>query len=422
MAKWIKTGDKGVRYREHATRKHGIMKDRYYVYNYRIGGELIQEAVGWASEGVKQNDVADTRHEMKQSAKNGGYRTLKEKLLLADEAMSFQKLVEEWDQEELKGKKCRDERLRLLKKDVLPLWGKLKVENIKKRDVVLLRDKIKKRAPVTANRVHGALTRLFNFAEERGIIDFSPANNIRKIKEQGRARVLLSDEIKLLWEALDIANKKFDIYRNSKLALKLILLTGQRSSEVCGMKWSEIKTEKFELENQDGEVEQIPVKVWNIPKEHRKSNEGNIVPLCPLALEILEQAKFMTMNRVLVPNNSAYVFHSARFDDGPISRHSLSSAVRRHWQEFGIEERFTPHDLRRTLRTRLADLKVNDMVAERVLGHKLQGILAIYNRHHYVFEKKDALQLWENRLVKIIGTGQTENGNVVSLDERRNHG
>jgi len=61
----------------------------------------------------------------------------------------------------------------------------------------------------------------------------------------------------------------------------------------------------------------------------------------------------------------------------------------------GIKEKFTPHDLRRTLRTRLAELGVNDIVAERVLGHKLQGMMAIYNQHAYDVEKRQALDIWE---------------------------
>ena len=83
----------------------------------------------------------------------------------------------------------------------------------------------------------------------------------------------------------------------------------------------------------------------------------------------------------------------------------------------GIDARFTPHDLRRTLRTRLAELGVSDVVAERVLGHKLQGILGVYNRHSYDTEKRQALALWERRLSAILGHPDTPS-NVLQFEVR----
>jgi integrase len=409
MAKWIKTSKPGIRYREHATRKHGIHPDRYYVFNYRIGKDLVEGALGWASEGWTQEKAAEERSKLKKSAKRGGPRTLTEMRKLADTAMTFQQVVDEWEEVELKGKKSKAETLRLLEKDVLPPWGNLKVKDIKRRDIVLLRDRIKKRAPVTANRVHGALTRLFNFAAERGVIDNSPCNGIRKIPEKGRSRVLNNEEIKLLWNALDLDNREIDIYFNSKLALKMIILTGQRPGEVCGMRWEEITTSPSDFDADKGKP------IWIIPKTRMKNGESNAVPLCPLALEVIESAK-------VISGNSEYVFKSSHLKNDSIRPHGLSSAMLRHWQEMGIEKRFTPHDLRRTLRTKLASLKVSDIVAERVLGHKLQGILAIYNQYHYVPEKREALEKWERELKKIIGIESATNANVISIEERRNHG
>ena len=83
-----------------------------------------------------------------------------------------------------------------------------------------------------------------------------------------------------------------------------------------------------------------------------------------------------------------------------------------------IERAFTPHDLRRTLRTKLAELGVNDIVAERVLGHKLQGMMAIYNQHHYDTEKRQALSLWEQRIKEIIGEAEPDD-NVIPFNGRR---
>ena len=87
----------------------------------------------------------------------------------------------------------------------------------------------------------------------------------------------------------------------------------------------------------------------------------------------------------------------------PVTTRALSEAIVRHWKEMGIEEKFTPHDLRRTMRTRLAELGIQDIIAERVLGHKLQGMMAVYNQYPYQVEKRNALQAWESRLKEIVG-------------------
>ena len=98
-----------------------------------------------------------------------------------------------------------------------------------------------------------------------------------------------------------------------------------------------------------------------------------------------------------------------------ITRMSMTRAVARHWAEMGIETAFTPHDLRRTVRTRLAELGVDDIVAERVLGHKLQGMLAVYNQHPYLDEKRAALLKWESRLQEIIADKRQEASNVTDI-------
>ena len=285
----------------------------------------------------------------------------------------------------------------MLESNVIPGWGKWKVADIKRRHIVILLDKIAKRAPIGQNRVHGALSRIFNFAAERGVIDDSPCTRIKKLPEKGRDRVLTDDEIKLLWAALDLENKKIDIYRPTKLALKLILLTGQRPAEVCGMQWSEIDKE-----------------IWIIPPERRKTADENRIPLLPMAKAVIEAARTFSKGH-------QHVFRSPYKPEKPMTRHALTRAVDRHWSEILAEmetaEKFTPHDLRRTLRTKLAELKVDDIVAEKILGHRLQGVLGIYNRYGYDDEKRQALAKWEGRLAEILG--QTEHRtNVIRFVPR----
>ena len=309
-------------------------------------------------------------------------------------APTFQDLLDEFWEEELGKTPSGKERKRLVDKDAIPSWKSRKVSSITRRDAVLLLDKIRKRAPVGANRLQGVLIRMFNFASERGIIDFSPLAGMRRGKENSRSRVLTDAEIKSLWNCLDLERTDIDIFRLVKLALKAILLTGQRPGEVTGMTWAELEGN-----------------VWIIPKERTKNGEENRVPIVSMLADVIEQAKIYS-------SDSLYVFrssHSKEEKDVPVTVGALANSIRRHSEEMKINDRFTPHDLRRTLRTRLAELGISDIVAERVLGHKLQGVLGIYNRHGYDVEKRQALALWEQRLREILGLSESIN-NVIPFE------
>ena len=311
-------------------------------------------------------------------------------------APTFQDLLDEFWEEELGKTPSGKERKRLVDKDAIPSWKSRKVSSITRRDAVLLLDKIRKRAPVGANRLQGVLIRMFNFASERGIIDFSPLAGMRRGKENSRSRVLTDAEIKSLWNCLDLERTDIDIFRLVKLALKAILLTGQRPGEVTGMTWAELEGN-----------------VWIIPKERTKNGEENRVPIVSMLADVIEQAKIYS-------SDSLYVFrssHSKEEKDVPVTVGALANSIRRHSEEMKINDRFTPHDLRRTLRTRLAELGISDIVAERVLGHKLQGVLGIYNRHGYDVEKRQALALWEQRLREILGLSESIQ-NVIPFEVR----
>jgi integrase len=300
----------------------------------------------------------------------------------------------EFLEKELKGRPATPDRERMIEKDVLPVWEKRKVASITRRDAVLLLDDVRERAPVTANRLQGLMVRMFNFAAERGHLDHSPLAGMRsRTKEAARARVLSDDEIKTLWAALDLEST-VDIYRLTKLALKAILLTGQRPGEVAGMRWDEIDDE-----------------TWVIPKERSKNGDENRVPVLPMLKDVIEQARVYS-------SDSPFVFRSSHGENRSVTVGALANALRRHRTEMKILERFTPHDLRRTVRTRLAEIGVSDIVAEKVLGHKLQGILAVYNRHPYEAEKRAGLSLWEQRLKGILGHAGAVS-NVIPFEVRR---
>ena len=77
MSKWIKTNHRGIRYREHDSRKVGrIQKDRYYSIRYQVRGVAVETGIGWLSEGVSIADCIEKLKTFKANAKTGGGATI----------------------------------------------------------------------------------------------------------------------------------------------------------------------------------------------------------------------------------------------------------------------------------------------------------------------------------------------------------
>jgi integrase len=364
-----------------------------WVYRYMIEGTARRMTLG-TYPAISLSEVREKHSKAMQEVERGidpGHKQ-KEAKATRKAAPAVADLFEEFWEEELGKMKSGKNQKGLIVKDVIPTWGTRKAVSITRRDAVLLIDDVIKRAPITANRLQSVLVRMFNFAAERGILEHSPLAGMKKKPEQARQRVLADEEIRLLWSVLDLDDKTMDVYRVSKLALKMILLSGQRPGEVCGMTWEEI--------DQEGS--------WNIPAERRKVKIAQRIPLSSMSLEIIEQARIYS-------RESRFVFASPFKKNSHLMTHTLSKAIIRHWQEIGFKEPFTPHDLRRTLRTRLAEIGVDDVVAERVLGHKLQGIMAVYNRHGYDTEKRQALERWAKKLRQIVGLDEPDTGKIIQM-------
>jgi integrase len=373
-----------------------VKKKKTFVWRYYFDGRDRWFTIGNypAISLSEAREIVETQRALLTKGIDPGAKKQEEKQAYAG-APTIKNLIEEFYDRELSKIKSGKATRRLLEKDLLKPWGNRKAESITGRQIVLLLDKVEQRAPVTRNRLKTAISQMFNFAVMRGILDANPCPRIKDIPERTRDRVLNEDEIILLWRALDLEDKKaFDAYPITKLALKMILLTGQRPGEVAGMEISEL------TERPDGQW-------WEIPAKRMKGKNAmaHDVPLNPMAIEVIEQARFYS-------GKSNFVFRSSFKKDRPITVAAISRAVVRHLAEMKLEK-FTPHDLRRTCRTGLGTLKVSDVVAEKILSHRLQGVLGVYNRATYEPERRAALTLWENYLQELLGVAPV--GSITEL-------
>ncbi|WP_409408522.1 tyrosine-type recombinase/integrase [Acidithiobacillus ferriphilus] len=305
----------------------------------------------------------------------------KERKTVAASAPTVAKLASEYLEKWAKARKRSwQEDARILKKDVLPAWGDKKARDITRRDIVLLLDEIVARgAQIAANRTLALVRKMFNFAVSRSIVDINPCTGVQApSKEHQKDRVLTDEEIRQFWQGLETAS----MVLTTKLALRFMLVTGQRLGEVTQLSHDQL----------DGDW-------WTIPAGIAKNGKAHRVPLSPLALAILEQA-----NWISGPN---YVFASPKEGKGkdkPMSPTALSHALRKNLEKMGIPTSFTPHDLRRTAATHIGMLGFNRLVISKILNHVEGGVTAIYDRHTYDNEKREAIQAWSDKLERLFAT------------------
>lgn len=249
------------------------------------------------------------------------------------------------------------------------------LDQIKRQDVSKVLDGIiANGTPTRANRALSAIKKLMNWCVMRGDIETSPVARLRPpTREVPRDRVLNEAEIRAIWRYSDAEDYPFGPF------LKILLITGQRRSEVAGMRWSE-------LDLDDG--------IWEIPANRVKNGRLHIVPLPVQAVDILR-----SLLRFL---DSDFVFTTT--GRSPISGFGrLKERVGAALPEGTRDWRF--HDFRRTASTGMAKLGVLPHVIDAVTNHKsgvVSGVGATYNRYTYLNEKREALELWGSELARIV--------------------
>ena len=376
-----------------------------WIYMYRFDGKARRLTLGTypaltlANARVKHAQAKET---LEQGNDPGALHV--EKRRTERQAETVNDLAEEYLEKWARPRKrsaAEDERI--LNKDVLPAWGKRKARDIRRRDVILLLDGIVERgAPIAANRTLGIIRRMFNFAVARDLLDATPVAMVKApAKENQRDRVLSADEIRLLWNGLDDAAMSPAI----KLVLKLQLVTAQRKGEIIGAALAE-----FDIEEH----------AWIIPAARAKNGIAHKVPLSPMALGLIEEAKSLA-------NGSGWLFPSPR-GDTPIAPRAVNHAL---WRACMPPEKrpkaarysktpaigltgIVPHDLRRTVASGMTALGINRLVVSKILNHVENSVTAIYDRHTYDAEKRFALEVWAAHLEQIL-SGKPKADNVVTL-------
>jgi integrase len=311
---------------------------------------------------------------------------------LRKQQTTFASVADDFIQRHVKGQRRGRDTEREIRKELVDQLGSRPISDISRDEVVRLIEQIADRpAPYLAHIVLGHLRSLFNWAINRGTygLEISPCDRVKPAAIIGpkvaRQRVLEDAELASLWRASETLDYPFGpLY-------KLLLLTGARKSEVAESRWAEFDLQK---------------RVWRVPPERFKSNSTHLVPLSKEAIAVIE-----TLPRFA---KGEHLF-STTFGEKPVSGFSKAKT---RLDEMMTEDLGSPpaawvlHDIRRTVRTRLASLRVPDMVAEMIIGHGRKGLQRVYDQHSYEAEMRDALELWAGRLRDIANPPPE---NVVEL-------
>jgi integrase len=292
---------------------------------------------------------------------------------------SFQAVADEWLKRhvEAKGLLTANNLKRLLDNHILPTWGGREFTSIRRADVARLLDTVQDTAgPTAADCVLGVIRAIGNWYSIRSDDYVSPVvRGMRRTnpKERARERILSDDEIRVVWEQSE-ANGTFGAL------IRILLLTGQRRTTVAAMRWQDISL--------DG--------VWTIPNGARRKGTGRELALPESALAIVRgQTRFV---------DNLFVFAGR----GKRHYNSYSKAKVAFDAKLPDMPQWGLHDLRRTARSLMSRAGVRPDIAERVLGHAIQGVEGVYDRHSYREEKAQALKALAG-LIETILRGPADN-------------
>jgi integrase len=223
----------------------------------------------------------------------------------------------------------------------------------------------------SANRARTCLSAFFSWAMREGLADANPVIGTERRKECSRSRVLSESELRTIWSAL--GSDEFGAI------VRLLILTGQRREEIGGLRWSEIEVGAIRL-----------------PAERVKNKREHTVPLSAPARAILARPHRFGHDFVFGRGEGGFSGWSRCKGRLDVLITGLVGHPLPGW---------TLHDIRRSVVTGMADIGIQPHVIEAVINHisgTRGGIAGVYNRSSYQTEKRRALELWAEHLLKVI--------------------
>lgn len=316
----------------------------------------------------------------------------------AAQAWTFRRLAEDYFDKGAKrlAETTTKNRAQQLRDFVYPKIGNIAAADVTPADIVGIVEATAGRSLHVARLVMVGIRMVFAHGIARHVVTTNPCAHIRSEAIIGgapdqRERVMLTDA-----EIAEVFRELPTISRPNALMVRILLATGARIGELVQAEWVHLDFERAE---------------WTIPPEHSKTKKGFVIPLPPMVAGWFAELHSMAFeSRYVMPIRARM---NGKEGDAHMEPVTLNAALVVLAKKLGKKcRRFTPHDLRSTCRSHLGALGVDVLIAERCLNHSLGGLVATYDKHDYLTERRRALELWAAKLASI------ENGeafNVVQL-------
>lgn len=357
---------------------------KYWRLKYRYGGKEKLLALGVYPQ-VRVSEAREYRDEAKRVLKSNRDPSLvrKEQKRAAEisSANTFEAVAREWvEQQAHRWIAAHTKRvLDSLVDNAFPVLGFRPINEIGAPELLSALRKIESRGALeTAHRVLQRCNAIFRYAISTGRCERNPAVDLRgalKAPKRANYAALSATDLPDFLNKLEV----YDGHLQTKVALKLLVLTFVRSGELRAAEWSEFDLERAE---------------WRIPAERMKMRTPHIVPLSRQALNLLEQLKPLTGHgRFLFPNQSK--------PQACMSENTMLYALYR----MGYHSRTTGHGFRATASTVLNEQGWKADAIERQLAHAERNkVRAAYHRSEYLEERRKMMQHWADYL-EAIQTG-----------------
>ena len=270
-----------------------------------------------------------------------------------------------------------------LEADIFPQLGSRPIAEIDAPELLETLRKVEKRGVIeTARRLRQICGQVFRYAVASGLAKYDPSVDLRgALKAPGRSRghkMMPLDQLPNFLKALDA----YDGDVRTRLALKLMVLTFTRTTELRAARWSEV-------ENLEGSEP-----LWRIPAERMKMKREHLVPLAPQTVAILRQLRGL-------PDSAASPF---LFPSPSRERHMSNNTMLYALYRLGYHGRATVHGFRAMASTLLNEKGFRPDVIERQLAHREgNAVRASYNRAEYLGERRAMMEHWADQLDVFAG-------------------
>ncbi|MRG48286.1 tyrosine-type recombinase/integrase [Chitinophaga sp. SYP-B3965] len=369
---------------------------RYWRLKYRIHGKEKRLALGVYPQTSLQ-EARERRFEAKNDIRNGKDPSLihqqKKKLARYEAAQTFELIAREWHEREAGNwtEKHAEGLLRRIEYNILKHVGHYPIRSITPPMLLTCLQKIEKRGAFDiAHRMKQYCSKIFCYAVVTGRADrditVDMKGGLRRYKK-GHYAAIEVDELPQLVKAINANEAR--LYRQTTLAMKLMLLTFVRTSELIHAKWPEFDFDKAE---------------WIISAERMKMGNVHIVPLSKQSITILKELQEYNGNR-------EHVFPSIPRPRKPMSNCTILGGLKR----MGYKGKMTGHGFRALAMSTIKEkLGYQHEVVDRQLAHAPKsGVDRAYDRAKFLPQRREMMQKWADYIDRVAKSPETENASPV---------